>query len=92
MNELKTYLNNLIPFTESEMEVFVSLFSKVEYKKHDYFAKEGSFSSKLAFISTGVMRAFFRNKAGNEYNKNLFYTIKFCYGLFVYNNKAEKFN
>lgn len=72
MNELKTYLERLIRFTESEMEIFTTLFSEVQLKKHDYFAIEGEYSSKLAFITKGVMRAFFRNKSGNEYNKTFF--------------------
>ena len=72
MKDLKIYLETLIPFTKSEMEVFISLFSEIRLKKKDYFAKEGEFSSTIAFISNGVMRAFFRNKSGNEYNKTFF--------------------
>src|SRR5690554_3672033 len=72
MNELKAHLETFIHFTENEMEVFTSLFSEIQLKKNEYFAKEGDFSSKLAFISTGVMRAFFRNKSGNEYSKTFF--------------------
>lgn len=72
MNALKAYLKTFIHFTENEMDVFISLFSEIQLKKNEYFANEGEFSSKLAFISTGVMRAFFRNKLGNEYNKTFF--------------------
>lgn len=72
MDELKAYLETLIPFTENEIKVFTSLFSEVQLKKNEYFAKEGEFSSQLAFISTGVMRAFFRNKSGDEYSKTFF--------------------
>lgn len=72
MNELKVYLETLINFTENEMDVFTSLFSEIQLKKNEYFAKEGEFSSKLAFLSIGVMRAFFRSKSGNEYNKTFF--------------------
>lgn len=72
MNDLKIYLKTLISFTESEMEIFISLFSEIQFKKKDYFAKEGEYSNKLAFINTGVMRAFFRNNSGNEYNKTFF--------------------
>ena len=72
MDELKVYVETLISFTENEMEVFTSLFSEVQFKKNEYFAKEGEFSSKLAFISAGVMRAFFRNKSGDEYSKTFF--------------------
>lgn len=72
MNELKTFLSKLIYLSENEMEKFTTLFSEVKLKKHAYFAEEGEFSSKLAFVSTGVLRAFFRNKSGNEYNKTFF--------------------
>lgn len=77
MNELKAYLETLIHFTENEMDVFTSLFFEIQLKKNEYFAEEGEFSSKLAFISTGVLRAFFRNKSGNEYNKTFFTPINF---------------
>lgn len=77
MNELKIYLETLVSFTESEMEVFISLFSKIQLKKNDYFAKEGEFSSKLGFVSNGVLRAFIRNKTGNEYNKTFFTSSNF---------------
>jgi len=72
MNELKAYLRKLIHFTENEMEIFTSLFSEIQLKKNDYFAKEGELSSNLAFVTNGVMRAFFRNKSGYEYNKTFF--------------------
>src|SRR5690606_12601694 len=77
MNELKIYLEKLILFTENEMEIFVSLFSEIRLKKYDYFAKEGEYSSNLGFISEGVMRAFYRNKSGNEYNKTFFTSSNF---------------
>lgn len=72
MNELEIYLKRLIHLTESEMELFTSLFSEIYLKKSDYFAKEGEFSTKLAFVSKGVLRAFFRNNLGREYNKTFF--------------------
>ncbi|MDV7140439.1 Crp/Fnr family transcriptional regulator [Maribacter sp. TH_r10] len=72
MKEFKLFLESLVPFTESEMQVLLSLFSEIQLKKKDYFAQEGEFSSKLAFVSSGVLRAFFRNKTGNEYNKTFF--------------------
>jgi len=72
MDQLKIYLETFIHFTEHEMTVFTDLFSETQLKKKEYFAKEGAFSSKLAFITNGVMRAFFRNKQGNEYNKTFF--------------------
>ncbi|MFG4003318.1 Crp/Fnr family transcriptional regulator [Flavobacterium aquidurense] len=72
MDELKTYLEKLIRFTEEESQIFTSLFQEVQLKKLSYFVQEGEYSSKLAFLSKGVMRAFFRNGTGDEYNKTFF--------------------
>lgn len=72
MDELETYIGKSIHLTGKEMGIFTSLFSEIELKKHVYFARENEFSSKLAFLSQGVMRAFFRGNSGGEYNKTFF--------------------
>lgn len=77
MNELRTYLNNVIDFTDNEMDVFTSLFFEIELKKNEYFTKEGDIETKLGFVLTGVMRAFVRNNNGNEYNKTFFTNSNF---------------
>ena len=77
MNLLKDYLNSLVPFTEFEMEAMMHLFTKRRLSKNEYFAKEGEYSSQLAFLVSGVMRAFFRGQDGHEYNKTFFTTGHF---------------
>lgn len=77
MNELKNYLIKLVDFTESEMETFTSLFSERHLEKNEYLEVEGDYSTKLAFITSGVMRAFYRNSKGNEYNKTFFTAYNF---------------
>ncbi len=72
MQEFQQYLNKIINFTATEMELFLSLFSEKQLKKNEYFAREGEFSKKFAFVSTGIFRAFYRNNDGNEYNKSFF--------------------
>ncbi|MDH5367456.1 MAG: Crp/Fnr family transcriptional regulator [Cyclobacteriaceae bacterium] len=72
MNELKEYLNKIVHFTESEMRLFTSIFSEKHLKKNEYFATEGEYSSKFAFLSIGIVRAFYRNNEGSEYNKTFF--------------------
>ena len=72
MTELEFFLDKIVPFTESDMRLFVSLFSEQHLKKNDYLAKEGEYSTKLSFLTKGVMRAFYRNNEGNEYNKTFF--------------------
>ncbi|MBU0558017.1 MAG: Crp/Fnr family transcriptional regulator [Bacteroidota bacterium] len=89
MNELKKYLISLIHFTESEMELFVSLFSEKQLNKNEYFANEGEYSTKFAFILTGVFRAFYRNNEGSEYNKTFFTNSNFvgAYSSLLTGNK-----
>jgi len=72
MNELKEYINQIVHFTKSEMELLTSIFLKKHFKKKEYFAREGELSKKFAFVSSGIIRAFYRNKKGNEYNKTFF--------------------
>jgi len=72
MDKLKIYLDKLVHFTESEKEIFVSLFSEQQLKKNEYLAIEGEYSTTLAFLTEGVLRAFYRNIEGNEYNKTFF--------------------
>ncbi|WP_281631474.1 Crp/Fnr family transcriptional regulator [Flavobacterium luteolum] len=74
---LKKYIEEQIHFNEEELDVFTSLFDEVSLKKNQYFATEGEFSSKLAYISSGVMRAFYRDKSGKEYNKTFFTSASF---------------
>ncbi|MCF6347129.1 MAG: Crp/Fnr family transcriptional regulator [Flavobacteriaceae bacterium] len=77
MNELEKHLNGFVHFTKNEMEIFLLLFSENSIKRNDYFAVEGEYSSKFAFIKSGVMRAFYRNKEGSEYNKTFFTSHSF---------------
>ncbi len=71
------------------MELFLSLFSEMSLNKNDYLAKEGEYSTKLAFILKGVARAFYRNNEGNEYNKTFFTKMNFvgAYASLVTNSK-----
>ena len=72
MKEFRAYINTVLQFTESELDIFTALFSEKQIEKNEYLAKEGEYSSKLAFLASGVVRAFYRNSQGNEYNKTFF--------------------
>ncbi|MCZ8342454.1 MAG: Crp/Fnr family transcriptional regulator [Leptospira sp.] len=45
---------------------------KVEIKKLDYFVKEGEISREIGFLEKGIVRAFYTNDEGKEYNKTFF--------------------
>lgn len=48
------------------------LFYEDTLKRGEYFAREGEFSKKIGFLSSGIIRAFYRNQQGTEYNKHFF--------------------
>ncbi len=72
MKTLNDYLAQFVSFNAKELEVFNHPFHSKSLIKGAYLAKEGEIARKLAFIESGVMRAFFRNTAGKEYNKTFF--------------------
>lgn len=72
MDTLRAYIENFVDLTPIEKESFTTLFTETQLKKDDYFAVEGQYASTLCFLKAGVMRAFYRNSAGKEYNKTFF--------------------
>lgn len=77
MEALKLYLDQFVRLQPEELAAFMELFTEVEFKKHDYFARSGTYEKKLGVLEKGVMRAFFRNDAGKEYNKTFFTPVNF---------------
>jgi CRP-like cAMP-binding protein len=74
LNLFRKYTDALLPLDEKDWKVFSSLFSESVLKKGDYFAREGVVQHQLAFLVDGIVRAFYRNKDGYEYNKKFFLT------------------
>lgn len=72
MVEFKLYLEQFISLCERDWMAFSRLFSEAVLKKGDYFAVEGRTEHQAGFLKNGVLRAFFRNRDGLEYNKTFF--------------------
>jgi len=72
MNELKDYFNSISKLHESTWERILPFFSEDKLAKHEYFARENKTAHQIAFLKTGVVRAFFINQEGKEYNKQFF--------------------
>jgi len=77
MDKLKTYIESFINLTTLEKDSFTALFTETQLKKDAYFAVEGQYACSLCFLKAGVMRAFYRNNAGKEYNKTFFTNSNF---------------
>jgi CRP-like cAMP-binding protein len=72
MEKFTTFLKRFTDVTAESMVVLLDLFKSVELNKNDYLAQEGEFSKTLCFVESGVLRAFYRNPKGEEFNKLFF--------------------
>ena len=72
MTELYKYLNSISPLRDNTWEKVEPLFSETTINKGDYFINEGETAKQIGFLENGVIRAFYRNNEGKEYNKHFF--------------------
>jgi len=72
MNILKEYFNKISPLNDASFDEMKQHFKEVKLKKNDFFVKEGQYASTIGLLTDGVVRAFFLNKEGKEYNKQFF--------------------
>jgi CRP-like cAMP-binding protein len=72
MIKLEAKIKSLFNLDAESLEIFTSLFSVLKIKKSDFFAKKGEYSKKIAFVESGILRAFYSNDRGEEYNKTFF--------------------
>src|SRR5690606_28834083 len=72
MDELYTYLTSISTIQNKTWNVVKELVTETNLKKGDYFIEAGVTARKIGFLQDGVIRAFYRNKEGSEYNKQFF--------------------
>lgn len=72
MNELKDYFNAISTLNESTWDKILPYFKEDKLIKNQYFIKENKIARQIAFLKTGVVRAFFINQEGKDYNKQFF--------------------
>ncbi|WP_282124197.1 Crp/Fnr family transcriptional regulator [Algibacter mikhailovii] len=64
--QVKTYLNRYVLFSDSEID---EIYSKLSYKtvpKKDFILREGQVCKKKYFILNGLLRSFYIDSKGNE--------------------------
>ena len=72
MENLIAFFNNIIPLSEKTLGLIGEFFIPGELKKGEYFIKKGQFAKEIAFLETGIVRAYYINNEGKEYNKTFF--------------------
>lgn len=72
MENLIAFFNKISPLSEQVLRLMQEVFVYDELKKGDYFVKKGQYAKEIAFLETGIVRAYYINNEGKEYNKTFF--------------------
>lgn len=72
MKEPIKYLNNISPLSKGAVNSLSELFKPSVLKEDEYFIQEGKYAKEVGFLESGIVRAFFVNMEGKEYNKQFF--------------------
>ena len=72
MENIITFFNNIQPLSEKTLGLMSKIFEPDELKKGEYFIRKGQFAKEIAFLETGIVRAYYINSDGKEYNKTFF--------------------
>lgn len=72
MNKLLAYLKQFGSLSAQTLSVLGEKTRPDTLKKGEYFVHEGEYADEIAFLESGVVRAFYVNAKGKEYNKTLF--------------------
>jgi CRP-like cAMP-binding protein len=72
MNNLKDYFNSVSQLSDNTWLKIYPFFKEERLAKGQYFAEVGKIANQIAFLEKGVVRAFFLNQEGKEYNKQFF--------------------
>jgi CRP-like cAMP-binding protein len=71
-NNIKTYFNSISPLTDQTWEKVGPHFQQEVLLKDQFFIRENEVARKIGFLESGVVRAYFVNNEGKEYNKQFF--------------------
>jgi len=72
MENLVAFLNNFSPLSLETLALMGEFFTFAELKKGDFFVQEGEYAKEIAFLETGIARAFYSDRKGKEYNQYFF--------------------
>lgn len=72
MEFFQKYINQVGSISPESLQAILGLFRPIKLKKNDFFVKEGAFAKQIGFLQEGIVRAYFMNREGKEYNKQFF--------------------
>ena len=71
------FLRSKFHVSKEAFEILKSLSSFKKIKQGEIFVEQGSKSNNIAFLSSGLMRAYLVLESGKEITKNLFSSFSF---------------
>ena len=72
MENLIAFFSSIISLSDDAKRMMGELFVHAELKKGDYFIRKGQYAKEIAFLESGILRAYYINNEGKEYNKTFF--------------------
>jgi len=72
MKNLIEFFNSTIPLSDKVLSLMSEIFVFDELKKGEYFIKKGQYAKEIAFLESGIVRAYYINNEAKEYNKTFF--------------------
>lgn len=72
MDKIFDFLQSITSIDDATIDDLKPLFKRVELKKNQNFIVAGKMAKKIAFLEEGILRAYYRNEEGQEYNKHFF--------------------
>lgn len=65
-DQIKTYFNRYVEFSDVEIDEVFSKLTPKTFQKKDYILKEGKICTSKFFIISGLVRSFYIDNKGNE--------------------------
>ena len=72
MNNFVEFFNQFSPLSAETLALVGTVFTYDELQRDEFFVREGHVAKEIAFLETGIVRAFYTNKKGKEYNQHFF--------------------
>lgn len=72
MNDFLAYIDSMSILQEDTFTEVQKCFTAMQLKKNEFFVREGQYARQIGFLTEGIVRAFFLNTEGKEYNKQFF--------------------
>lgn len=72
MENMVAFFNSIMPLSDKTISLMSKVFVYGELKKEEYFIRKGEFANEIAFLEVGIVRAYYINSDGKEYNKTFF--------------------